>query len=52
LAASQRRPYCSSVNSRFLVGLVIRQWDTVDWACVLCDRRIHNDRASRSTPSR
>jgi len=23
------------------VGLVSRQWDTTDWACVLCDRRIH-----------
>jgi len=23
------------------VGLVSRQWDAVDWACVLCDRRIH-----------
>jgi hypothetical protein len=22
-------------------GLVSRQWDAVDWACVLCDRRIH-----------
>ena len=30
------------------MGLVSRQWDAVDWACVLCDRRIHNDRASRS----
>ena len=35
-----------TVNSP--VGLVSRQWDAVDWACVLCDRRIHNDRASRS----
>jgi len=23
------------------VGLVSRQWDAVDWACVLCDCRIH-----------
>jgi len=52
LAASQRRPYCASVNSHSPVGLVSRQWDAVDWACVLCDRRIHNDRASRSTSSR
>ena len=52
LAASQRRPYCASVNSHSPVGLVSRQWDTVDWACVLCDRRIHNDRASRSASSR
>jgi len=22
------------------VGLVSRQWNNVDWACVLCDRRI------------
>jgi len=47
-AASQRRPYCAFVNSRSPVGLVSRQWDTVDWACVLYDRRIHSDRASRS----
>ena len=40
LAASQRRPYCASVNSHCPVGLVSRQWDAVDWACVLCDRRI------------
>jgi len=33
------------------VGLVSRQWDAVDWACVLCVRRIHNDRASRSASS-
>jgi hypothetical protein len=46
LAASQRRPYCASV------GLVSRQCDAVDWACVLCDHRIHNDRASRSVSSR
>ena len=41
LAASQRRPYCASVNSHSPVGLVSRQWDAVDWACVLCDCRIH-----------
>ena len=52
LAASQRRPYCASLNSHSPVGLVSRQWETVDWACVLCDRRIHNDRASRSASSR
>jgi len=52
LAASQMRPYCSSVNSHSPIGLVSRQWDVVDWACVLCDRRIHNDRASRSASSR
>ena len=52
LAASQRRLYCASVNSYSPVGLVSRQWDAVDWACVLCDRRIHNDRASRSASSR
>jgi hypothetical protein len=48
IAASQRRPYCASVNSHSPVGLVSRQWDAVNWACVLCERRIHNDRASRS----
>ena len=47
VAASQRRPYCASVNSHSPVGLVSRQWDAVDWACVLCDSRIYNDRASR-----
>ena len=34
-AASQTRPYCASMNSHFLVGLVSRQWNAVDWACVL-----------------
>ena len=34
LAASQRRPYCTSVNSQFPVGLVSQQWDTIDQACV------------------
>jgi len=48
LAASQRRPYCPSANSHSPVGLVSRQWDAVHWACVLCDCRIHSDRASRS----
>jgi len=48
LAASQKRPYCASMNSHSPVGLVSRQWDAVDWTGLLCDRRIHNDRASRS----
>jgi len=52
LAASQRRPYSASVNSHSPVGVVSRQRDAVDWACVLCDRRIHNDRASISASSR
>jgi len=52
LAASQRRHYCTSRESHSPVGLVSRQWETVDWACVLCDRHIHNDRASRSASSR
>jgi hypothetical protein len=52
LAASQRRPYSSSVNSHSPVGLVSRQWDAVDWACVFCDRRIHNDWTSTSASSR
>jgi hypothetical protein len=51
LAASQRRPYCASVHSHCPVGLVSRQWDAVDWAGALCNRRIHNDRA-RSDSSR
>ena len=41
LADSQRRPYCESVNSHSPVGLVSRQWDAINSACVLCDRRIH-----------
>jgi len=51
LALSQRRHYCASFYSHSPVGLVSRQWDALDWACVLCDRRIHNDRASRSASS-
>jgi hypothetical protein len=27
--------------SHSLVSLVSRQWDAIDWGCVLCDRRIH-----------
>jgi len=34
------------------MGTLSRQWDAVDWACVLCDRRIENDRASRAPSSR
>jgi hypothetical protein len=52
LAASQRKPYCASVNSHCPVGLVGRQWDVVDWVCVLWDCRIHNDRPSVSASSR
>jgi len=52
LAASQKRPYCASVSNHFPVGLVSRQWYAVDWASLLCDCRIHNDRASRSVSSR
>ena len=52
LTVSQMRPDCASVNSRSPVGLVSRQWDAVDWACVMCDRHIHNDRESRSASSR
>jgi len=51
LAASQTRPYCACVNTHSPVGLVSRQWEVVDWACLLCDRRIHSDRASKSTSS-
>jgi hypothetical protein len=52
LTASQRRPYCSSFNSHSPVGLVRRQWDAVEWDCILCDHRIQDDRASRSASSR
>jgi len=41
LAASQRRPYCTSVNSHSPVRLISQQWDAVDWACVVCDRHSH-----------
>jgi hypothetical protein len=51
LVASQRRPYCVSANSHSPMGLISRQWDTTDWACVLCDRRIHSDQVSRSASS-
>jgi len=40
------------VNSYSPVGLVSRQWEALDWTCVLCDCHIHNDRASRSASSR
>jgi hypothetical protein len=52
LAASQRRPNCACVNSHSPLGLGSQQWDAVDWFCVLCDRRIHKDGASRSASSR
>jgi hypothetical protein len=48
---AQKRPYCASVNSHSPVGLVSWQWDAVDWACVPCDRHIHDDQASRSASS-
>jgi len=51
-SADLRTSYCTSVNSHSPVGLVSRQWDAVDWVCVLCDRHIHSDRASRSASSR
>jgi hypothetical protein len=41
LVASQRRPYCACVNSHSPVGLVSRQWDTAEWAYVLCDNLTH-----------
>ena len=49
LADSHKRPYCLSVISHSVVGLVSRRWDIVHWACILCGHRINNDRASRST---
>jgi len=52
LVVSQRRPYRASMSSHSPVGLVSRQWEAVDWACVLGDRRIHNGRAGRSASSR
>ena len=41
LGSQSEKTYCASVNSHSPVGLVSRQWDAVDWVCVLCDRRIH-----------
>jgi len=52
LTASQRRPYCSTVNSHSPVGLVNQQWDTIDWACILCDRHIQSEWVSSSASSR
>jgi len=51
LTASQRRPYCSSVNSHSSVGLVNQQWDTIDWTCRMCDRCIQSERVIRSASS-
>ena len=34
------------------MGLVSWQWDVVDWTCVLCEHRIHNDQVSRLASSR
>jgi hypothetical protein len=51
LAAGQRRPYCASVRSHSPLGLVGRQWDIIDWACVLCYCRIHSDWVSKSASS-
>jgi len=52
LGSQSEETYSASVNSHSPVRLVIRQWDAVDWACVLCDRRIQNDGASRSASAR
>jgi hypothetical protein len=51
LAAIQRKPCCASVNNHSPLRLVSRQWDAVDWVSLLYERRILNDRASRSAPS-
>ena len=51
LVASQRKPYCASFYSHSPVGLISRQWDASDWACVLCDCCIHNDWPSISASS-
>ena len=52
LIASWRRPYWTSVNSHSPMTLVSCQWNAVDWACILCDRHIQNDLASRSASLR
>jgi hypothetical protein len=41
LSFPSKRLHCASVNSHSVVGLVSWQWDTVERACVLCNRRIH-----------
>jgi hypothetical protein len=51
LAAGQGRLYLASVNSHSPVGLVSQHWEAVDSSRVTCDRRFHNDRASRSASS-
>jgi len=43
LAASQRRPYCTSCP----VGLVNRQWDGIYLACELCECHIHKSPPSQ-----
>jgi len=47
LAASQKIPYCASLNSHSSMGLVSWQWDAVDWAY----HRIHNDWANKTASS-
>jgi hypothetical protein len=43
--------HCASMNSHSPMGLVSWHWDTVDWACVICDCCIHSDWVSRSASS-
>jgi hypothetical protein len=47
LGSQSEETYCASMNSHSPMGPVSRQWDSIDWACVMCDHRIHNDWASR-----
>ena len=45
------QPVKGDITAHSPVESVSRQWDAVDWVCVLCDRRIHDDWASRSASS-
>ena len=45
------QPDKGDLTGHTAVGLVSRQWDAVDLTCVLCDRPIHDDWASRSASS-
>jgi len=59
LAASQRRPYCATINNHSPTGLVSRQWDATDWVvyCVTvkftmtewADQFHHNNVPAHST---
>jgi len=51
LAASQMRPYCTSLNSHSSVRLVSRQWEHRRLSLCTVWRCIQNDQANRSASS-